>query len=749
MKIPFLAPNERAAVLGFGSIIAVRACGKALGWAGVQTILFKRWGMDRLADSFIWFAILGLLSSLIYIVVADAWKRSAILKTYAGITGILMIVAVLFAPAETASSAMSPGAIPWNMIVFSILVMAACTLGDGTLGIQTWTLINDVFQHHQGVRVYPLLASFHLIGSILGGFLLHEFSKYLPSELLIVLWGLSILAVYPLIEILELKYPQCFLPPAEQNISPSKQHKISHSKRLKTQFTQGIQLAFGSPWLYALSGICVLFWTVASLKEFQYSQIINKEFPTEETLNAYYGLYTIALNVIVLLLQLCYTSSVIARLGVSRCFILLPITIFMGIFATAIFPTLFVAVAMRYTWDVVAMTVQGSSFQLAFNAVPTAFRGRIRGLLEGIINPLGGILGGLLYKFLDAYKGLDASKGLDTSKVNLDSLFFGVAVLGLIFSLIWLLIAIIIPQQYRIQILKNLRSLDPRTRQDAQAMLREFQEPSAMKLQPVQQKQKRTAAPSSQQPTHIPPASSTQVKKISRNQSPMQWAYSGIIQNPTFSLSKLETEIRPLSTLGGQPTKSRVTVPPTATKKQATDVLVPLSDMPLSPTQPQHDPHLPSTPPSSFETATIIQNTPQSCILRKTILAGQADFSLIIYPGRGCCQMILHIEGIEWHSKPRTTCIMIKKQQGQKVQLITVEPGLLYWQHMLGYVAACWQDHQIVLVEIGDYDAEYIEAITIQQNEFKGPYRLKNKGELIRPLARFNQEISRLGTEIP
>ncbi len=454
MKILDLDAKERPTVIGFITLIIVRSSGKAMGLAAVQTILVKRWGLENLGGSYILLAIMGMIGALIYLFFADIGRRTTLFKTYSLITGLMMIAAVFFIPAGSLSD-LAEGELPWEVFIFSVMVFAAYTLGDSTLGIQVWTMIGDTFRHSQGIRIYPIIATAHLLGGIIGGFFLQILSQYIPSEGMILFWGLTILSGY------------FFIGKLERTTLSLRYSPPSAAKSWLPHFWQGCKFSFRSPLVYGIAGVCILFWTVASLKEFQYNRLLNIEFSTEESLNIYYGYYTILLNTSVLAIQWKITSNIIRKVGVAYCFCLLPITILSGLSFIAIFDFWVMAILMRYTFDIVAMTVQGSAFQLSFNAIPSSYRGRVRGLLEGIINPIGGVIGGIILTFL----------AQNTAKTNLANHPFGeITVLGIFFCLIWLSLAMIIPSQYRKQLFQNLRSDDSRTRQDAWEMLQEIKE---------------------------------------------------------------------------------------------------------------------------------------------------------------------------------------------------------------------------------------------------------------------------------
>jgi hypothetical protein len=139
----------------------------------------------------------------------------------------------------------------------------------------------------------------------------------------------------------------------------------------------------------------------------------------------------------------------------------LPATIFAGVAALALFPTFAVALWMRFSWDVAAMTVQGTAYQLSFHAIPASHRGRLRALLEGVVNPIGGVAGGTILILLNRS---DLRSGTGN--------FLAVCALALFFSLLWLHVAWKAKGVYRRAVLKNLESLDPKTCRDAEEMLR-------------------------------------------------------------------------------------------------------------------------------------------------------------------------------------------------------------------------------------------------------------------------------------
>jgi len=460
--------EEAGKVLIFGLMLGIRTAGCTVGWAAVQAIIMKRLGTDSLPYSFIFFAIIGMSGALIYLLFADVIIRGTLLKIFCSVTGVLLIIAGIFLPSFGVDKTLTAG-----FIISCCLVLIGNGIGYSSTGIQIWTLINDTFTPCEGTRVYPVIATAPLIGSIAGGailpLLLDTLGDSIGMKSLLVIWGLSVLAVLPLLELLRKYYGNDIISKATylKNLKKSPDIVFSNLK-------EGITFCLRSPFIYVLSAICILFWTVASLKEFQYGIIMNKAFPTEGELSKFYASFTVYLHITVFIFQFLFTARIIRLTGVGRGFCILPVTIFLGILSILLSFSFYTGVAMRFTWDIAAMTVQGSIFQLAFNGVPGPYRGRVRGILEGFVNPIGGIQGGLLIIFINRFFYPVTCGSVTEHRVI-------ITFLGLWFSILWIFVSIIMKGCYNNVTLKNLESEDRRTVFDAIEMLGELDKTVALK----------------------------------------------------------------------------------------------------------------------------------------------------------------------------------------------------------------------------------------------------------------------------
>ncbi|MBP7021108.1 MAG: MFS transporter [Planctomycetes bacterium] len=491
MKLLDIENHEiKPTLLGI-SLFFFRDTGKAIGWSAVQAILLKRWGLEGFTWSFVIFALLAMVGSFIYLFFADTIKKEKLIKIYCSYTGILMIFSSVFLENATNDD---------NLLVFSILMALSYGIGTSSLGAQSWTIINEAFTPKQGIRIYPIITLAPVLGGIIGGFLLQFLPELIGTRGLICLWGLSILSVIPIVNIFE------------ENYKIKKQLEIEEKTKpfnLFKNFKDGCQYALKNRLVWCLAGICILFWFVASLKHYQYGNIINQTFQNEVTLQKYFGYYNICMNTMVLFFQVFITGNIIKSLGVGKSLCVLPCTIAIGLLCMGIFPVFWIAFFMLFFWDLIAMTIQGTAYQLSYHAIEHNYRGRIRGILDGFFNPIGGVLGGSFLLIFNNYFVHTIPESIQNISVTF---------LGLIFALFWIFLAFQTKRRYYKSILDNLHSKDNRTYLDALEMVAEIKG------------------------THFVHSRQKELENFELSNSSIP-AIPGDIQNETMSIETTDTEI--------------------------------------------------------------------------------------------------------------------------------------------------------------------------------------------------------------
>ncbi|MEI8186610.1 MAG: MFS transporter [Chlorobiaceae bacterium] len=426
------------------SMVALLAIGYAIGWSAVHSMLVKRMGIEYLPYTYIGISLLGVLGSSVYLMFADVVRRDRLLMIFSLVTGLML----LFARTLVAANHDGEKDLSVQLVLFFVVVFFAQGVGNSTLGTQVWTIINDLFRPSQGRRLYPIVGTAGTIGGIAGGASIHYLASSLGTANLVLIWAAAILALIPLTWWMRKRFG---------GELRGRKSGASAAQPAGSRLLEGWEFFFRSKMAVTLGFIAVMFWVVGSLADFQFSRIMNISFPSEAKLAGFYGVYGMIINAAGLLVQLFFSSYLIRRIGVSRGLLALPVTILAGFALVGSYFVFWSGLLMRCSWDLVGMTIQGNSYQLALNAIPGALRARIRGFIDGVINPLGGVIGGLLIIFLhNAFDTVNKSGWQDPVTLS-----------GIVLSALWIIVVVNSQKHYMDMIADNLQSVEQRTVMDA------------------------------------------------------------------------------------------------------------------------------------------------------------------------------------------------------------------------------------------------------------------------------------------
>ncbi len=437
--------NEVGKVTLTWVMLALLAMGYAIGWSAIHAMLVSRLGTDYLPYSYIGISLLGLVGSSIYLLLEAHMRRDRLLILVAAVTGSLLLLSRTLVTAEAAADTtkLTP-----ELFVFFGLVFAAQGLGNSTLTMQVWTIINEVFRPSQGQRLYPILTLAATFGGIVGGQAVQLVAPTGAANQVVV-WAASVLLIIPLVVVFRRWYGGEM---RGEIRSTQDHHRWAHLK-------EGFQFVGRTPFLHVMVAVSLFFWVVGSLQDFQYTRIMQATFPTEAGLSSFFGYYMMAFNLTALALQLSVIGRVLNRLGIGLGLAALPFVGLLGFVGIALSFTFWPGLGLRYGWDVVGMTLQGTAYQLSFQAAPGAMRGRVLAFIEGIVNPVGGALGGLATALLNHFGSGRPAGGW--------AILDPVTLAGIVCCAAWFLIVTTTRGRYLQAVTVNLASRDRRTSLDA------------------------------------------------------------------------------------------------------------------------------------------------------------------------------------------------------------------------------------------------------------------------------------------
>lgn len=408
-------------------------------------MLVKRMGVEYLPYTYIGISLLGVLGSTVYLTFADAVRRDRLLVWFSVITGGVLVLARFLVSARPEDGETG---FTLPLVLFFIAVFFAQGVGNSSLGTQVWTIINDIFRPSQGRRLYPIIGTAGTVGGIAGGLSIHFLASSIGTANLVLIWAASIFALVPLTWWVRKHFG---------GELSGRRPGAAHAEKSTGRIREGWQFFTSSKMSATLGFVAVMFWIVGSVADFQYTRIMNASFPSESELAGYYGLYGMIINTSGLFVQMFFSGYLIRRIGVGRGLCVLPATALAGFVLVAAKFSFWPGIFLRYSWDMVGMTVQGNSYQLALNAIPHMLRARVRGFIEGVINPLGGVLGGVL--ILALHHLFDSTTGAGwTDPVTLSGMFLVV---------VWFVVVSRSQKNYMDLVESNLRSGENRTVMDA------------------------------------------------------------------------------------------------------------------------------------------------------------------------------------------------------------------------------------------------------------------------------------------
>ncbi len=445
----FRNEEDRLKVALTWAMLVLLSMGHTIGWAAIHAMLVKRMGVEYLPYTYIGISILGVAGSSVYLLFADRVRRDRVLMLFTLCTGATLLVS------RCCISGRFDGNEDWSwpLVLFFALVFGAEGLGNSTLTMQVWTIINDIVNPIKGKRLYPVIATGLGIGCFVGGLAISGLVDHIGTANLVIIWAASILSVIPLTLILK-KHFGFALRGAGR---PGNAARAGASGAWRQNLAKGLRAIALSPLVRILAGTALAFWVVGSLLDFQYTRIMSEAFRTEKELSSYYGYYAAAFSLTGIAIQIFFTGSIIRRLGIGPGLCLLPLTTMAGFGAILASYSFWPGLLLRYLFDVVGTSIQGNAFQLSFNAFPAALRGRMRGFIDGVVNPVGGVVGGLLILGLKAVLSEEGAPG------NLEYLTYA----GIILAGAWLGIALFANRAYIGSILQNLGHKDKASRLDA------------------------------------------------------------------------------------------------------------------------------------------------------------------------------------------------------------------------------------------------------------------------------------------
>jgi HEAT repeat protein len=333
-------------------------------------------GVEFLPYLFIADALTIILASAIYSAFVDRISNTRILY------GLVSIGLIAVAAGRAMLEAdLVQVAYPFLYLVFRILT--------DIVSIHWATYVNGFYDTRSAKRIFPILASANRIGVIVAALSVRPLNSALPSQEIIILWGLTLVVFLAL----ALAMPYV----AKDHIQGKRQVQGGKRTSYVAYVREGYSYVLKSPFLRWMGVSAFVVMVAINLLSFEALGVFRAELETPADISNFTALLVGVSSIFILPFQLFVYSRLVGRVGVGN--------------ANMIYPVLIVAVsaAMLIVGDnlgvsglaFVTVTTLNLAFRataevLLYNAVPLNTKGRARAFINGLLVPLGTMFAGLL-----------------------------------------------------------------------------------------------------------------------------------------------------------------------------------------------------------------------------------------------------------------------------------------------------------------------------------------------------------------
>lgn len=320
--------DERAAVLWsilfsffiLASYYLLRPVREAIG-SSDPDVLHKLW-----TGTF----IVMLIAAPIYAEIASRFSRRrliAVTYRFFALNMIVFFALVVFGPLEW-RVALEHSFYVW-LSVFNLFII-----------VSFWSFMADIFRNEQAKRLFGLIAFGGSLGAIAGSAAAAQIPKFAPPFAMLLLAALLLEAAVWMMRALDrsaMRKPMtdCGFDSAAAS-SPTIDHDAMTPRGTAViggNILTGIGVVFRSPYLLGICVYLLFYTTTASVLYIQQAHVVNAAVPERAAQTTLFANVNLAVNVIVLLMQLLLTGRIVRIIGVGWTLTILPILCAIGFLA--------------------------------------------------------------------------------------------------------------------------------------------------------------------------------------------------------------------------------------------------------------------------------------------------------------------------------------------------------------------------------------------------------------------------------
>jgi AAA family ATP:ADP antiporter len=389
----------------FGSYSVVKPVRDAMGTV---------YGVKHLQELFTVTFFLSLVFAPLYAGLASRIRLSTFLPWVYGFIAVSVLAFIaLFRGASTAQQ------LHWVAAAFYVWVSTFNMLIISVF----WSFMADLFSREQAKRLFGFVAAGGTIGGIVGPAIATLLGKSIGNNGLVLVSAAGFALTAVLVRMLAHEKARLAAAGAEAQ-------RTTLDRKLSGGLFDGFLLLFRSPYLMLLALFLLLMTWISTIVYFQLGDLITKAFASPDARTQAYAAIELTVNSLAVLLQLFGTGRLIRRFGVTAGLLLNPVIMVVAFIAVMFSPVLMLLGSVQVVRRVAEYAVAKPTREMLFTVVDQESRYKAKNVIDTVV-----------------YRGGD----LTSAWVSHWVLSFGVAglaIFGVIVSVIWFPIAYLLGRRY-------------------------------------------------------------------------------------------------------------------------------------------------------------------------------------------------------------------------------------------------------------------------------------------------------------
>ena len=387
----------------FGSYSVIKPVRDAMGTV---------YGVKHLQELFTVTLIASLVFSPLYAGLASRMKLSTFLPwVYGFVAATILVFYAMFVSGRYQDRWIAAAFYVW-VSTFNLLIISVF-----------WTFMADIFSRAQAKRLFGFIAAGGTIGGIVGPAIATFLAKGVGNNglMLIAAGGFVVTAV--LVSLLAKEKEKLLAHGGEVQ-------KTTLNHRLGGNPLDGFVLLFRSPYLLLLALFLLLMTWISTIVYFQLGDLITKAFESKEARTQAYATIDLTVNSLAVLVQLFGTGRIIQRFGVQTGLLLNPIIMVIAFLAVAFSPVLMILGGIQIVRRVAEYAVAKPTREMLFTVVDQESKYKAKNVIDTVV-----------YRFGDFSSAWVSAAVLPYGVT-------GLAVFGVITSVLWFPVAYVLGKRY-------------------------------------------------------------------------------------------------------------------------------------------------------------------------------------------------------------------------------------------------------------------------------------------------------------